>query len=400
VATSYQRLLRTPGAIAFSVPGFLARLPVSMLAFGVVVMASEISKSYGLAGAVSAALIVGGAVGAPLLGTLVDRFGQRRVLPASLGVHVVALGVVVYLTVSRAPTWTLFPTAALTGFALPPVSSMVRARWTYLLGAGTPLAQQAYAFESVVDELVFVVGPVIVTTLATLVVSWAGVACAGAFAIIGGTLFALQRRTEPPIAEPHHDDIGGRASALSLPGIRILSGTCIFIGLLFGTTDVALVAFAGVHGHRSLSGLLLACVSAGSGISGIWYGGRVWRATLRRRLVTSCGFLALTMSTLTFAPNLIVMAPLALVAGFSISPTLISCFGLAERIVPARMLTEGLTWVTTALGLGAGIGFSVSGVLIDSVGASRTLIVGPCAALAAAATAYLGRRHLSPGLPA
>jgi predicted MFS family arabinose efflux permease len=367
-----------------------------MLGFGVVVMVSTITKSYGLAGSVSATMIVGGSVGAPLLGTLVDRFGQRRVLPASLAVHVVALGAAVYLAVSKTPHWTLFPACALAGFALPPVSSMVRARWTYLLGAGTPLAQQAYAFESVVDELVFVVGPVIVTTLATVVVSWAGVACAGAFAIVGGILFSLQHRTEPPIAPPHHDDIGGRTSALSLPGIRILCATCICIGLLFGTTDVALVAFAGAHGHRSLSGVLLACVSAGSGLSGIWYGGRTWRATLRRRLVTACGFLALTMSGLPFAPNLIVMAPLALVAGFSISPTLISCFGLAERIVPARMLTEGLTWVTTALGLGAGVGFSISGLLIDSFGASRTLIVGPCAALAAAGTAYAGRRYLGP----
>jgi MFS family permease len=367
-----------------------------MLGFGVVVMVSTITTSYGLAGAVSAALIVGGAIGSPLLGTLVDRFGQRRVLPAALAVHVTALSATIVLAVSKAPHWTLFPAAALTGFALPPVSSMVRARWTVLLGAGTPLAQQAYAFESVVDELVFTLGPVIVGTLATVVVSWAGVACAGAFAIIGGTLFALQRRTEPPIAPPHHDDVEGRSWALTLPGIRVLSLTCIFIGLLFGTIDVALVAFAGAHGHRSLSGLLLACASAGSGLSGVWYGSRAWRAPLHHRLVTSAVLLAVTMSTLTFAPNLAVMAPLALIGGFAISPTLISCFGLAERIVPPRMLTEGLTWVTTALGVGAGIGFSVAGILVDTFGASRTLIVGPCAGLAAAITAFTGRRHLSP----
>jgi predicted MFS family arabinose efflux permease len=90
-----------------------------------------------------------------------------------------------------------------------------------------------------------------------------------------------------------------------------------------------------------------------------------------------------------------VMAPLAFIAGFAVSPTLIACFALAERSVPARMLTEGFTWVTTALAVGAGVGVSVAGSLVDAFGASHTLILCPCAALAAGASAALGRRHLS-----
>jgi predicted MFS family arabinose efflux permease len=366
-----------------------------MLGIGVLVLVATITGSYGLAGAVSATLTCGGAAGSPVLGRLIDRLGQRRVLPAALALHGVALATAILVAVRHDPDPVLFAAAAVAGFALPPISSMVRSRWTFLLGAGSTEAQRAYAFESVVDELVFIVGPVLVTTLATTVASWAGLACAGTLAVVGGALFSLQRRTEPPVAPPHRDDAGGRASAFSFAGMRILALTCVCVGLVFGTIDVGLVAFAGAHGHRPLSGVLLALVACGSGSSGIWYGRRVWRAPLRRRLIIACCALATTMGTLPFAPNVAVMAPLAYVAGFAVSPTLIASFALAERSVPARMLTEGFTWITTALAVGAGAGVSIAGGLVDAFGASRTLIVCPCAALAAGACAALGRRHLT-----
>jgi len=113
--------------------------------------------------------------------------------------------------------------------------------------------------------------------------------------------------------------------------------------------------------------------------------------------VIACGLLAASMSTLRFAPSVAIMMPLAFGAGLAISPTLIAGFGLVERLVPRPMLTEGFTWVSTSLALGVGLGVSVSGRFVDSFGASRTLLLCPCAAIAAGALAMLGRRQIGNG---
>jgi hypothetical protein len=49
-------------------------------------------------------------------------------------------------------------TAALSGAAALQVGSLVRARWSALVG-GSPSLEAAFALESTLDELIFVLGP-------------------------------------------------------------------------------------------------------------------------------------------------------------------------------------------------------------------------------------------------
>lgn len=396
MAGSYRSLLAVPGAKAFVVPGFVARLPMSMLGLGVVVLVSGLGRSYGIAGAISATLTCAGALGSPVLGGLADRLGQRRVLVPAVVAHCAALAALLVLAVLHAPTWTLFLPAAATGALLPPASSMVRARWTFLLDGQRHRLEQAYAFESVVDELVFMTGPVLVTTLGSAVAPAAGLSCSGALAVIGCLALATQRATEPPVIAHHQD---GRASAMSSAGVRVLAGTCLVVGLVFGTMDVSMVAFAKLHGNAAVAGGLLALIAAGSGSSGLWYGRHTWRTSLVRRLLTGCVVLAVVTGLLPVASGIPVMAGFAFVAGLAISPTLIPAFGLVERLVPAGMLTEGFTWVSTALALGVGVGVVLAGQLVDASGPSHALIVCPAAALAAAVVGFAGRRRLSTTSP-
>ncbi len=385
----YAALLRAPGARAFVSAGFLGRLPMSMLGLAVVVVVSDIRHSYALAGAVSATLTCAGALGSPALGALADRIGQRRTLLASVP-HVLALTVLAVLILRRAPVWTLFPAAALTGALLPPVSSMLRARWTFLLGGGTAAAEQAYAFEAIVDELVFIAGPVLVTTLGGAVAPVSGLVCSGAFVLTGCLLLSTQRRTEPPL---HTGERDGRG-VLRIAGMRVLVAACAVTALALGTIDVGMVAFAADHGVPALSGLLLACVAAGSGTSAVWYGRRQWRAPLHRRFLLGCAVLVLSTFPLTFAPSIPVIVPLGFVCGTAISPALIAGFGLVERLVPRALLTEGFTWLSTALGFGVGMGVTVSGRTIDAVGVSRAFLLCPCAVLLGGLVALAGVRSL------
>src|SRR5215211_7004098 len=120
---TYRSLLSIPRARAFVLAGFVARLSISMRALGSVLMVSELTGSYALAGAVAGAALLSEAVAAPRLGRLVDRYGQRRVLLMALAVHSVGTLALVFSAQFSAPSWTLFASAALSGAAALPVWS-------------------------------------------------------------------------------------------------------------------------------------------------------------------------------------------------------------------------------------------------------------------------------------
>src|SRR3712207_1846825 len=129
-----------PYTPAFVLAGLVATLSISMCALGSVLMVSLLTGSYGLAGAVAGAALLGEAVAAPRLGRVVDRYGQRRVLLMALAVHSAGTLALVLSAQLSAPTWALFATATLSGAAALPVGSLVRARWSALLG-GSPVLE-------------------------------------------------------------------------------------------------------------------------------------------------------------------------------------------------------------------------------------------------------------------
>lgn len=182
--------------------------------------------------------------------------------------------------------------------------------------------------------------------------------------------------------------------------MRILLASCSVTALALGTIDVGMVAFAKDNGVPALSGLLLACVAAGSCSSAIWYGRHAWRAPLHGRFLIGCGVLVVSTLPLTLASSVDVMVPLGFIAGSAISPAQIAGFGLVERLVPQAMLTEGFTWVSTALGFGVGIGVTVSGRAIDGIGASRAFLICPSAVLAGGLIGLAGIRALRRRSPA
>jgi MFS family permease len=390
VLKTYRSLLSIPHSRAFVLAGFVARLSISMRALGSVLMVSELTGSYGLAGAVAAAALLGEAVAAPRLGRLVDRYGQRRVLLMSLAVHSVGTIALVLSAQLSAPTWMLFATAALSGTAALPVGSLVRARWSALVG-NSPALEAAFALESTLDELIFVLGPVLVTALALGVAPGAGLLGALILTTVGSLALALQRRTEPaPAGVRDRSD----TPAIRTRGLLVLVATFVAAGAIFGTLDVAMVAFAGQAGSPAAAGTLLALVAAGSLLAGLAYGTRSWRWPLDKRLLASVVVLWTGTLPLVFAPSVVLMAPAAALAGVAIAPTLIAGFTLVQKLVPSGALTEGLNWTITALGVGAAAGAWTAGLIADSAGGRSAFLVAVAAGAAAVIVAACGRSGL------
>jgi predicted MFS family arabinose efflux permease len=284
----------------------------------------------------------------------------------------VASGALVLASVKEEwPRWIVFFAAGVAGACIPPVSSMIRVRWTHLL-RGSHRLPTALAMESVVDEFVFIVGPVLVTFLSTTGHATSGVVTAFAQAPIGALLFAAQHRTEPPAGG--HESRSG-PSAIRTPGLRVLFVVGAAVGAILGTLEIALVAFADEVGAMSLSGVLIAGLAVGSMASGIGWGTVHWRRPLRHRLFAVLTLLTVLTVPLVLIGDIWLMIPFVVLTGVAVSPSLISSFTLAELLVPRAAVTEAFTWIGTALGLGVALGASVAGKIVDVAGANAAFLV-------------------------
>jgi predicted MFS family arabinose efflux permease len=228
----------------------------------------------------------------------------------------------------------------------------------------------AYSLESTLDELTFVIGPVVATALATGVHPAAGLVAPVVLSLLGAQLFYSQRSTEPPVPPPATDGRRPprRRFILAVPGVAPVVVANLLIGCVFGSIDVNVVAAATTWGVRPESGTVLAVFSAASGVAGFVYGARLWRSSLPGRFVV--GFVALFVfaAGLLLAHSVLLLAAVGIGIGATVAPTLINGNSLIGRLVARERLTEGLAWMGTGIGIGVGVGSSVAGPLLDTSG--------------------------------
>lgn len=376
----YREVLGRPGALVMSLAGLIARFPYAIIGLGIVLFVVSRTGSYALAGALSATGAVCYALVGPLLGRLIDRFGQSRVLPALAAAEIVALASFVLFVLADAPAPILFAAVAVQGACLPNVGSLVRARWAHLLAAEPAGLKTAFALESVVDELTFIVGPSIAAVLAVSVAEWSPLAASAAVLVLGVALLVGQRRTEPPSSS--HGPRAGRPAVLQRGALPV---TVVFFltGCVFGSWEIATVAFAEEHHARGATGLLIALCAFGSAAAGFALGGARLRVPLHRQLIAALVALAVVMLPFPFIGSLWVMGGALLLAGAAVSPVLITAYELVERLVPSGRITEGLVTMQAGLGVGLAVSAAAAGAVVDAHGANEAFLIATvCAAVA------------------
>ncbi len=362
---TYRAAFRAPGTRAFCGAGFVMRMPIAIYPLGLVLLVSLRTHHYGFAGFLGGLYVVANGVGNPVLGRLVDRFGQSRILLPAAAAHMAGVVAICVLAALEAADWTLLVPTVVSGFCYLPVGSLVRARWSYLL-ADSPQLGVAYSLESTLDEVIFTVGPLIVTLVATQLDPVLGLLLGAALVAAGSSLLRRLRASEPP---PH--PVGGprHRSAVRYRGIVVMTVVAAAMGGVFASAELTMVAFCGQRGAPGASGLVLACFALGSGVSGLTYGARQRAASVLDRFRLQALVLGVLPLVFLAAVNVAVLAGCAFVVGLGIAPTLITAFGLIARIVPATALTEGMSWLTTGLCVGYGIAAAIVGRLADAHGA-------------------------------
>ncbi|MEU1376726.1 MFS transporter [Streptomyces triculaminicus] len=392
MSSPYSAIFAAPGSKGFSAAGFLGRLPLSMLGIGIVTMISQITGRYGLAGALTATNAIAAAVLGPQVSRMVDRHGQRRVLRPATLLSLVALAGLLLSAHQRWPDWTLYVFAAGAG-CVPSVGSMVRARWAAIYGGSPRELHTAYAAESVIDEVVFIIGPILSIGLSTAWFPEAGPLLAGCFLAAGVFWLTSQRATEP---RPHPREAHESGSALRSPGLQVLVATFVATGALFGSIEVVTVAFAEEQGHKAAASVVLAVYALGSCLAGAVFGLLHLKGEPARRWVVGVCAMAVSMIPLQLVGNLPFLAVALFVAGLSIAPTMVTTMALVEQYVPRAQLTEGMTWTSTGLAVGVAFGSSAAGWAVDAAGAAAGYLVPGTAGMLAAAGAFLGYRRLRP----
>ncbi|MGC9543329.1 MFS transporter [Streptomyces sp. UG1] len=390
----YRALFAAPGAKAFSAAGFLGRMPLSMMGIGVVTMVSQLTGRYGLAGALSATIALSAAVAGPQVSRLVDQYGQRRVLRPATLVSLTAGAVLLFAAHYRWPDWVLFVACVGIG-CVPSVGAMIRARWAALY-RGTPRLHTAYSFESVIDEVCFIFGPIISIGLSTAWFPEAGPLLAGCFMAVGVFWLTAQRGTEPA---PHPREQHSGGSALRSAGLQVLVATFVATGAIFGAVDVVTVAFADEQGHKGAASVVLALYAAGSCAAGAVFGLLRFKGAPERRWLLGICAMAVSMIPLLLVGNLPFLAVALFASGMAVAPTMITTMSLIEEHVPRAQLTEGMTWVSTGLAVGVALGSAMAGWVIDAAGAGAGYGVPAVSGAVAVAVGFLGYRRLSRPAP-
>ena len=389
MANPYAELFQAPGARAFVMAGMLARMPISMTGIGVITMLSQVHGGYGLAGSVAAVFALATAFCAPQVSRLVDRYGQGRVLPIAALLGGGALLLLLLSTRLQAPNWVLFVFAALAG-CMPNMSAMVRARWTEVY-RGQPKLQTAFALESVLDEVCFIVGPPISVGLSVVLFPEAGPLVAALLLAVGVTAFVMQRQSEPPVHERHDHH---ERWLIASPSVLILMILLLAMGVIVGVVDVVSVAFAQHQGQPAAASIVLSVYAIGSCLAGLAFGILKLKAALPRQFLCCGVATALTTLPLLLVTNIPGLAVAIFISGLFFAPTLIVSMALVERIVPPSRLTEGMTWLITGLSIGVAIGAASSGWMIDHFGAASGFWVALAAGAVVLGAAVLGSRRL------
>jgi MFS family permease len=401
----YADIFRIPGAWRFSAAGVIGRMPMSMFGLGTVLLISAATGKYGVAGAVSAAGSLGYAFSAPRMARLVDLRGQRRVLLPLLAVFTAATVGLIAAVQLGLPTWIYFASGAIAGATMPSLGTMVRARWSVLL-AGSPQLHTAFSFESVADELCFIVGPAAVTLLATEVFPASGVAVAALLCLAGTLWFTAERGTEPVVSrrgrdaprrgdEPKSSPGSPRErGGVPAPGLVVLAPVYLLLGGMFVSIDLSTVSFAQHFGHKPLAGFILGTYAFGSATGGLWYGSRQWRAPVENRFALTLTLTVIGVATFWAQPNLLTLTCGIYLCGLTIAPTLIAGFSLLEAQAKRGRRTEAISWLSSGISVGVAVGAAAVGFIIDAHGPRVGYAFAAACGAASVATCLLGLRRL------
>ena len=383
---TYAGLLTLPGAGRAFGAAAVARLSFGMAGLSLLLLIHQATGSFAAAGVAGGAFSAG-TLTAPVKARLIDRRGQRVMLPL-LGLAAAAAMVAMALldqAAYRNPVPYIAACAA-AGALTPPVGAAMRARWAVIAGRGRNL-ERAYSLDAATEETLFTAGPLL-TGLAVTVAGPVLPMLVTAALLAAGCVLLAGSGAAAPAREPRP---GGPAGPLAVPGFRFLLAVVLTTSLGLGAIDVTITARAVADHHPGAAGYILAAISLGSALGGLAWGSRRHRSRTSIQMTGLLVIMAGGIAVAAVAPDLLLAGVALALTGTVLAPSAVLSYLSAERL--AGPGAEASTWVNTAWNGGVAAGFALTGVAVSRAGTTTPLLAG-AAVLACAALAVLRRRSV------
>ncbi|MFJ9563183.1 MFS transporter [Streptomyces fuscichromogenes] len=363
MAAGYLEILRTRHAARLLTGTLVGRLPNATAALAIVLFVRAEGGTYSLAGALAAVYGVANAVGQPVLGRLVDLCGQPRVqLPGALA-SAAAAAVFAFAGTGSLPV--AYAAVAAAGLCAPPLEGGLRALWPGVLGEGDRV-HTAYAMDAVAQEVMFTLGPLLVTLCVSLWSAQAALLVVNAVGVLGALSVVVSAPSRAWRSAPREAHWLG---ALRSSGLLALLAAFLFVGVAMGSITVASVPYADDHGGDVVYGWLMAAMGLGALLGGTVYGARGWTGEPARRLRALVALLAVCYLPLMLMPDAVAMVLLTVLAGVFLAPAIACAFVLVDRHAPGGTVTEAFSWLVTTFTVGASVGTGLAGPVVEAGGA-------------------------------
>ncbi|MEU0246309.1 MFS transporter [Streptomyces sp. NPDC006235] len=363
MATGYLEILRARHAARLLVGTLVGRLPNATAAIAILLFVRAEGGSYSLAGALAGVYGVANAVGQPVLGRLVDLRGQPRVqLPAAV-LSGLAMAVFAFAGIGSLPL--AYAAVAGAGLFTPPLEGGLRALWSSVLRKEEHV-HTAYAMDAVAQEVMFTVGPLLVTLCVSLWSAQAALLVLNAVGVLGALSVVVSPPSRAWRSAPREAHWLG---ALRSAGLLALLAAFLFIGMALGSITVASVPYADDHGGDVVYGWLMAALGFGALVGGSVYGARQWAGEPARRLRVLVALLVVCYLPLMLMPDAVLMVALTALAGVFLAPAIACAFVLVDRHAPRGTVTEAFSWLVTTFTVGHSVGTGVAGPVVETGGA-------------------------------
>lgn len=392
-AGSYRAVLTIPHAATTFGAALAGRLSYGLLPLAMLFTVQRATNSFTSAGAVLACFGLTSVL-LPFKARIVDRHGPARVLPVLSAGNSAALTAMAVLAWSGSRAVAPFLLLGIaSGLCAPPLGPAMRAVWRTIT-EGTDLLERAYSLDSVCEETLYLVGPLLVGVLLKIASAPVALLVTAALLLSGTVTMAgqqLVRRTRVAVSgAPARWGIG----PLRSPGFRpvVLTILVTAIGMSIATTCVA--ARAQAHGSPAAAGYIEAALAVGSVVGGLAWGRRRHTRSVSAHLAGLTLVLAAGIGVAAVAGNLVVLGVVLAATGLAVAPLFIVSYLASDELAPAHQRTEASTWVNTANNIGAAAGASVAGVLVDHVDVTAGFATG---AVLLALSATVAAVALRPG---
>ncbi|MEV8555944.1 MFS transporter [Streptomyces sp. NPDC051917] len=362
MATGYLEILRARHALRLLTGTLVGRLPNATAAIALVLFVRAGGGTYSLAGALAAVYGVANAAGQPVLGRLVDLHGQPRVqLPAAV---LAALSMAVFAFSGTDPLPVAYAAVAAAGLFTPPLEGGLRALWPSVLRREEQV-HTAYAMDAIAQEIMFTVGPLLVTLCVFLWDERAALLVLNLLGVLGALSVVVSPPSRAWRSAPREAHWLG---ALRSPGLLVLLGSFLFVGIALGSITVASVSYADGHGGDAVYGWMMAGLGLGALVGGTVYGARRWGGSPERRLSVLVALLAVCYLPLMLTPGAPAMVLLTVLSGVFLAPCIACAFIIVDRHAPSGTVTEAFSWLVTTFTVGASVGTGVAGPVVQAGG--------------------------------